>query len=105
MIFGQAKQNTAQTASIPSPIGGWNARDSLAAMAPTDAVQLVNWFPTPTDVTMRRGYIAGSILTTSTGVQTISSITFVGTLATLTTAVAHGVIHRRLCVYYRHNSC
>jgi len=91
MIFGQAKQNTAQTASIPSPIGGWNARDSLAAMAPTDAVQLVNWFPTPTDVTMRRGYIAGSILTTSTGVQTISSITFVGTVATLTTATAHGL--------------
>ena len=91
MIFGQAKQNTAQTASIPAPIGGWNARDSLAAMSPTDAVQLVNWFPTPTDVTMRRGYIAGSILTTSTGVQTISSITHVGTLATLTTASAHGL--------------
>ena len=91
MIFGQAKQNTAQTASIPSPIGGWNARDSLAAMSPTDAVQLVNWFPTPTDVTMRRGYVAGSILTTTAGVQTISSITFVGTLATLTTAAAHGL--------------
>jgi len=91
MIFGQAKQNTAQTASIPSPIGGWNARDSLAAMSPTDAVQLVNWFPTPTDVTMRKGYIAGSILTTSTGVQTISSITFVGTVATLTTAAPHGL--------------
>jgi hypothetical protein len=91
MIFGQAKQNTAQTASIPAPIGGWNARDSLAAMAPTDAVQLVNWFPTPTDVTMRRGYIAGSILTTTDGVQTISSITHVGNTATLTTATAHGL--------------
>jgi hypothetical protein len=91
MIFGQAKQNTAQTASIPAPIGGWNARDSLAAMAPTDAVQLVNWFPTPTDVTMRKGYIAGSILTTTAGVETISSITFVGTVATLTTAAAHGL--------------
>jgi hypothetical protein len=91
MIFGQAKQNTAQTASIPSPIGGWNARDSLAAMSPTDAVQLVNWFPTPTDVTMRRGYAAGSILTTTSGVQTISSITHAGLIATLTTASAHGL--------------
>jgi hypothetical protein len=91
MIFGQAKQNTAQTASIPSPIGGWNARDSLAAMAPTDAVQLVNWYPTPTDVTLRRGYIAGSILTTTDGVQTISSITYEGIVATLTTASAHGL--------------
>ena len=47
---------TAKTASIPAPIGGWNARDSLAQMAPTDAVQLVNFFPTPTDVTLRSGY-------------------------------------------------
>jgi hypothetical protein len=76
MIFGQAKQNTATTASVPAPIGGWNARDSLAAMAPTDAVQLVNWYPTPTDVTMRSGYNVGSILTTTVGVQTISSITY-----------------------------
>ena len=38
----------AKTASIPSPIGGWNARDSLANMAATDAVTMNNWFPTPT---------------------------------------------------------
>ena len=91
MIFGQAKQNTATTASIPAPIGGWNGRDSLAAMSPTDAVQLVNWYPTPTDVTMRKGYTVVSILTTSTGVKTISSITHVGNLATLTTTTAHGL--------------
>ena len=51
-----AKKFTAKTASVPAPIGGWNARDSLAQMAPTDAVQLVNFFPTPTDVTLRSGY-------------------------------------------------
>jgi hypothetical protein len=91
MIFGQAKKNTAFTTSVPSPIGGWNARDSLANMSPTDAVQLVNWFPTPTDVTMRSGYTAGSVITTTTGVQTISSITYSGSTATLTTASAHGL--------------
>ena len=91
MIFGKAKQNTASTTSVPAPIGGWNARDSLANMSPTDAVQLVNWFPTPTDVTMRKGYTVASILTTSTGVQTISSITHVEDVATLTTASAHGL--------------
>jgi hypothetical protein len=85
------KQNTAMTTSVPSPIGGWNARDSLANMSPTDAVQLVNFYPTPTDVTMRRGYTVTSILTTSTGVQTISSITRVEDIATLTTAAAHGL--------------
>jgi hypothetical protein len=92
MIFGKAKQNTAKTASVPAPIGGWNARDSLANMSPTDAVQLVNWFPTPTDVTMRKGYTVTSILTTSAGVQTITSITRVNAVATLTTATVHALV-------------
>jgi len=58
-----AKGRTAVTASLPSPIGGWNARDSLAEMNPLDAVQMVNFFPTPTDVTLRKGYTK-----TSTGI-------------------------------------
>jgi hypothetical protein len=56
-----AKSRTARTTSLPSPIGGWNARDSLAAMSPLDAVQLVNFYPTPTDVTLRSGYTRSSI--------------------------------------------
>ena len=51
-----AQQRKALTASIPSPIGGWNARDSLAAMQPADAVQMVNWYPTPSDIMVRKGY-------------------------------------------------
>jgi hypothetical protein len=63
------QQRRAVTASLPAPIGGWNARDSLAEMNPLDAVQMVNFFPTPTDVTMRKGYtkistgITGDVLT------------------------------------------
>jgi hypothetical protein len=91
MIFGQAKKFTANTASITAPIGGWNARDSIAEMPPTDAVTLTNLYPTPTDVTLRKGYTRLSQLTTSTGVKTISSITYSGTTATLTTATAHGL--------------
>jgi hypothetical protein len=56
-----AQQRRAVTASLPSPIGGWNARDSLAEMNPLDAVQMVNFFPTPTDVTLRKGYSKVSI--------------------------------------------
>ena len=52
----QPQRRTALTASLAAPIGGWNARDSLANMNPLDAVTLVNFFPTPTDVTLRRGY-------------------------------------------------
>ena len=85
------KKFTANTTSVPAPVGGWNGRDSLANMQPLDAVQLVNWYPTPTDVTMRKGYSVVSILTTSTGVKTISSITHVNAIATLTTATEHGL--------------
>lgn len=56
MILGQAKQRTASTASIAAPIGGWNARDSVAEMNPLDAVVLNNWFPTPADIQLRKGY-------------------------------------------------
>jgi hypothetical protein len=47
---------TAVTASVASPIGGWNARDSIANMPPLDAVVLNNFWPTPTDVQLRLGY-------------------------------------------------
>jgi hypothetical protein len=60
-------------------------------MNPMDAIQLVNWYPTPTDVTMRKGWTQSSLLTTPTGVVTISTITHVGAVATLTTASAHGL--------------
>jgi len=56
-----AKQQTALTASITAPIGGWNARDSVAQMPPTDAVTLTNLYPTPTDVQLRKGYTKYSI--------------------------------------------
>jgi hypothetical protein len=60
-------------------------------MNPMDAIQLVNWYPTPTDVTMRKGWTQSSLLTTTTGVVAISTITRVSTVATLTTASAHGL--------------
>lgn len=44
------------SASLPAPIGGWNARDSLAAMDEKDAVALVNFVPRTTDVELRYGH-------------------------------------------------
>ena len=43
-------------ASLPAPTGGWNDRDSIAAMAVNDAVTMVNMFPNTTDVDLRFGY-------------------------------------------------
>ncbi len=42
--------------SLPPPIGGWNARDAIANMEPTDAVTMLNWFPMPSDVMVRKGW-------------------------------------------------
>jgi len=47
----------ARTASFPAPIGGLNARDPLAGMPATDAVILENWWPTPSNVQIRKGWI------------------------------------------------
>jgi len=51
-----AQQRRAVTASVPSPIGGWNARDSVAEMNPMDAVVLENFYPTPSQIQLRKGY-------------------------------------------------
>ncbi len=44
-----------RTHSGPAPIKGWNSRDSVAAMRPDEALQLTNWFPTSSDVQLRKG--------------------------------------------------
>lgn len=45
-----------QITTIPAPVGGWNARDPLAAMPPSDAVELINMFPDSRSVKKRNGY-------------------------------------------------
>jgi len=51
-----AQRTAAQVASIPAPVGGWNARDSIANMEPTDAVEMINFFPSYSNVVLRGGY-------------------------------------------------
>ncbi len=46
------------TMTLPAPTGGWNARDSLSAMAPDDAITLDNWFPEADRVAVRPGFVA-----------------------------------------------
>ena len=85
-----AQQRRAVTASLAAPIGGWNARDSLAEMQPLDAVQLINFFPTPTDVTLRKGYTQYS--TGITGdVETLMNYSSPTTQKLF--AIANGVIY------------
>jgi len=41
--------------TIPSPLKGWNTRDTLDDMDPLDAVQLDNWFPDAGGINIRNG--------------------------------------------------
>lgn len=64
-MFRPVRQNSsrariAQTASMPAPVGGWNAGDSLAVMDEEDAVILENWFPRQSEVELRKGSISWS---------------------------------------------
>ena len=54
MIRPNTRQK-AKSASKQAPVGGWNARDSIAAMGQMDAVYLTNWWPTTTDLMIRQG--------------------------------------------------
>lgn len=51
-----AAVESAEPIQLPAPVGGWNARDSLARMRGDEAVLLDNWFPQATDVVVRPGY-------------------------------------------------
>lgn len=53
--------------SYAPPVGGWNARDSLASMKPHDAVMLVNFFPTTSYIEGRGGFESHATGMTGTG--------------------------------------
>lgn len=61
----------ARTQSVPAPIGGLNAVDSLAAMPPEDAIVLDNFFPQPTFCELRKGYASWATGLTGGFVETI----------------------------------
>jgi hypothetical protein len=50
-----SRTQISQTATVPAPVGGLNARDSIASMPPTDAVAMSNWFPSTSSLIVRNG--------------------------------------------------
>ena len=50
-------RKTSQIVTTPMPIGGWNVRDPLPQMKPTDAVILDNIFCLPSELQIRKGYV------------------------------------------------
>jgi hypothetical protein len=50
------KREVSRGTSIPAPVGGWDAVNALADMPEDRAVVLENWFPSTSDVRVRRGH-------------------------------------------------
>jgi hypothetical protein len=90
----KAQRSVSKAASLPAPVGGWNARDALGDMDPSDAVSMVNWFPQTSDVQLRKGYsqfatgISGQVETifSYAGASSNKMFAFAGTSAYETTA-------------------
>ncbi len=61
------RQQISSIISYTSPVGGLNARDSIADMPPTDALTLTNWFPRPNYCEIRGGYASHATGMTGTG--------------------------------------
>lgn len=53
----KGRRPPALVATLPAPIGGWNARDPMPAMKKTDAVILDNMIPGTGGVEFRNGYV------------------------------------------------
>ena len=51
------RQPIFRTSLIKAPVGGLNARDSIADMPISDAVRMTNMWPTTLDVILRQGYV------------------------------------------------
>lgn len=64
--------------SVVAPITGWNTRDALDAMDPTDAVILDNWYPDAGGCTLRNGYQSFATGVSSADVQTLAEYAPVG---------------------------
>ncbi len=75
---GRTGVQVSDSTSLPAPINGINARDSIAAMDLRDALVCENMFPTPTSVDLRRGYTS---FATFTG-QCESILVYTGLTAT-----------------------
>jgi hypothetical protein len=52
-----ARAQTALSASLPAPVGGWDQKNALAAMPPTSAVVMDNWLPRPGYCEARAGSV------------------------------------------------
>lgn len=51
-----SRRRVTKTVAIPAPVEGWDASSALASMKPLRAVELLNWFPQPGWLEVRKGF-------------------------------------------------
>lgn len=89
--FSQVPRNINATgASVPAPIEGWDAQSPIAAMSPKRAVRLINWFPQPDWVELRRGH--QQHVNTGTLLPVESLMSYQGVIADKMFAASNGKI-------------
>ena len=71
LLDNSRKSKVSQSASIPAPVRGWNARDSLANMPEDFAIELENIFPNLTSCDLRSGFASHSTGNGSGAVETL----------------------------------
>ncbi len=59
--------------SIPAPVWGWDALSPIANMPPDHAFRLINWFPQPGYVQIRKGHILHADTGTGLPVETLAA--------------------------------
>ncbi len=67
----QSAGRNAVGTTVPSPVGGWDTSSPLQNMPPQNAVSLVNWFPQPGYVELRRGHVVYADTETGEPVETL----------------------------------
>lgn len=72
--YGRASVPTTAPLTLGAPLGGWNTRDPLEAMEPTDAITLDNWYPDVSGVLVRKG--SALFADTATGVPVYALMAF-----------------------------
>ena len=96
-MASRRSSSVSRIVTVPAPIGGLNARDSLAAMPPEDAVILENLWPQPYGCTIRKGtaeFAIGfpaavtSLATWNSATSTVASKLFAWSLTSMYDAVS-----------------
>lgn len=54
--YSVSRAPSGSSVNLPAPIGGWNTRDPLSMMEPTDAIVMTNINPGTNNVSVRKGY-------------------------------------------------